>query len=484
MISNIIARKILILAANPKSTSRLRLDEEVREIDEGLYRSRHRDRFELVQRWAVRPRDIHRAMLEANPHIVHFAGHGAGEEGLIFEDDTGQPKFVTKEAIAGLFKLFADQVECVVLNGCYSEVQAETIAQHIPYVIGMPQAINDSAAVGFYDALGAGRPFDFAYKLGCNAIQMEGTSEHLIPTLISIQKPKSIEIEPSNQVSLISQHEYELLVKDILQARLIKNIPGKDFKVRQNTCYVGKSGYEHQISISTEMKIAGMRFLILVDCKNHSKLVEANEVLEFASRLEDIGAQKGVIVTTRGFQSGALQVAKAKGIALVIACDLEWEICMESPMREIHLHQNFVQKGLRFLCRSTKLDETRLSALYSESAESMRGIIRKFASSAEISEFRKIMWQRNGTDDYLTHGYIFISNSSVDHDIEVEQLTEGSIENNLFLTVRRDGLFSYITIDLATQQGELDLRSKIPSRHSILLRLQSLIDTLLNRKFQ
>jgi len=37
MSSNVVARKILILAANPKSTSRLRLDQEVREIDEGLY---------------------------------------------------------------------------------------------------------------------------------------------------------------------------------------------------------------------------------------------------------------------------------------------------------------------------------------------------------------------------------------------------------------------------------------------------------------
>ena len=44
-----------------------------------------------------------------------------------------------------------------MLNGCYSQVQAEAIAQHIPSVIGMSQAIGDRAAielaVGFYDAL-------------------------------------------------------------------------------------------------------------------------------------------------------------------------------------------------------------------------------------------------------------------------------------------------------------------------------------------
>ncbi|MCG8366278.1 MAG: CHAT domain-containing protein [Pseudanabaenales cyanobacterium] len=180
-------QKILILAANPKNTSQLRLDEEVREIDEGLRQAKHRDQFQLIQKWATRPRDIYRALLEETPTIVHFSGHGAGEDGLIFEDEVGQSKWVTGEALARLFKLFADQVECVVLNGCYSQLQAEAIALHIPYVIGMQQAIGDRAAitfaVGFYDALGAGRSLEFAYQLGCSAIQMEGIPEQLTPTL-------------------------------------------------------------------------------------------------------------------------------------------------------------------------------------------------------------------------------------------------------------------------------------------------------------
>jgi hypothetical protein len=116
-------QKILILAANPRKTSRLRLDEEVREIDAGLRQARHRDQFELVQKWATRPRDLYRALLAEKPQIVHFSGHGAGEEGLIFEDEQGQPKLVTGEALAKLFSLFADQIDCILLNGCYSQVQ-------------------------------------------------------------------------------------------------------------------------------------------------------------------------------------------------------------------------------------------------------------------------------------------------------------------------------------------------------------------------
>ena len=67
-------RRILILAANPQNTGTLRLDAEVREIQEGLQRSAGRDRFKVIAKWAVRTDDLRRALLEYEPHIVHFAG--------------------------------------------------------------------------------------------------------------------------------------------------------------------------------------------------------------------------------------------------------------------------------------------------------------------------------------------------------------------------------------------------------------------------
>jgi hypothetical protein len=152
---------------------------------------------------------MRRALLDCQPQIVHFSGHGVGiedvgppstrklaavsnsttePEGLMFEDETGQPKLVSGEAISSLFALFSDQIECVVLNACYSETQAKAIAQYMPYVVGMKQAIGDKAAIefaiGFYDALLAGRSIEFAHQLGCSAIQMAGIPEHLTPVLI------------------------------------------------------------------------------------------------------------------------------------------------------------------------------------------------------------------------------------------------------------------------------------------------------------
>ncbi|MBD2342136.1 GUN4 domain-containing protein [Calothrix sp. FACHB-156] len=233
-------KKILILTANPRGTTQLRFDEEVREIRAGLKQAEHRNEFVLESRWAVRPRDIQRAMLEVNPQIVHFSGHGAGDEGLVFEDEVGQAKLVDGEALAGLFELFADQVECVVLNSCYSEMQTEAITQHINYVIGMRKAIGDKSAiefaVGFYDALGAGRSVEFAYKFGCAAIGLSGTQEQLKPILKkkpNIYKKLIKTSLPEEELSVIYEDESEVHQMSYQQeyARLKSLLEDKKWKM-------------------------------------------------------------------------------------------------------------------------------------------------------------------------------------------------------------------------------------------------------------
>ncbi|WP_096608366.1 AAA-like domain-containing protein [Calothrix sp. NIES-2100] len=200
-------KKILVLSANPKNTARRRLDEEVREIQAGLERARIREQFEMITKWAVRPEDLRRSLLDHQPQIVHFSGHGEGDKGLVLEDDTGKLQLVSTDSLGRLFNLFQDSIECVVLNACYSEAQAEAIYQHINYVVGMNQAIGDRAAikfaVGFYDALGAGRSYDDAYEFGRIAIDLENIPEYATPVLKS-RKPPLTQQAPQPEISSLS----------------------------------------------------------------------------------------------------------------------------------------------------------------------------------------------------------------------------------------------------------------------------------------
>ena len=199
MNDSIILKTILLLAANPKGTVSLRLQEEEREIKERLRLAGY-GKVPISSTGATRPRDLQQAMLDFKPQVVHFTGHGVGQDGLAFEDVTGQLKLVSSEALANLFQLFSERVECVVLNACYSEFQAKAISKHISYVIGMSRAIGDRAAiefsVGFYTALGAGESIEFAYELGCNAIQLEGIPENLTPILL--RKARLNRVHPLN----------------------------------------------------------------------------------------------------------------------------------------------------------------------------------------------------------------------------------------------------------------------------------------------
>ena len=97
--------------------------------------------------------------------------HGTGRGELCLESQRGDTQLVSPRALAALFRQFTTQVKCVVLNACYSRIQARAIARYVDCVIGMKQAIGDRAAiafaVGLYQALGAGCRVEMAYKLGC-----------------------------------------------------------------------------------------------------------------------------------------------------------------------------------------------------------------------------------------------------------------------------------------------------------------------------
>src|SRR5262249_17885155 len=152
-----------------------------------LERASKRHNLRVVLEVAVTDDDLRRALLEYGPEIVHFSGHGAGRQGLVFEE-FGEPLFISGDALAGLLGLCLNHVRCVVLNACYSDVQARSVGSVVDFVIGMSRAIGDTAAIkfstGFYDALASGRSYADAFHLGCNAISLRGIPESLTPTLL------------------------------------------------------------------------------------------------------------------------------------------------------------------------------------------------------------------------------------------------------------------------------------------------------------
>ena len=193
-------RNVLILEANPKDTSPLRLSEEIKIISDARKRSKRREEFGIEVRTSATGSDLRRALIECKPAIVHVCGHGSATQGIVFENETtGAAQIISTDALADTFRLSKNTV-CVVFNVCHSEIQAEQVVKHIPYAIGMNTAISDEAAVkfseGFYDGVFGGENFGDSYEWGVNAIYTAGIPEHSTPRL----KVKEPQLTPCQRV--------------------------------------------------------------------------------------------------------------------------------------------------------------------------------------------------------------------------------------------------------------------------------------------
>ncbi len=177
--------KVLLLAANPDED--LQLNEEVRAVQEAIQASEHREHIELIPRIASRPRDLLRAIIDLRPPVVHFSGHGDPQTAIYLQDDAGDARPVTGEALRKVFAAARD-VRVVVLASCYSAAQAEAIRMSVDCVIGMEHDFGDLSArafsSAFYGALASGRSVADAFDLGRASIAAEGLDDDATPKLL------------------------------------------------------------------------------------------------------------------------------------------------------------------------------------------------------------------------------------------------------------------------------------------------------------
>ena len=181
------SHKVLFLSSDPKNTSRLRLDTEQREICEKIALSKYRDNIEFKPQVSLRAQDFSQAILDFEPTVVHFSGHGSKSGSICLEDNIGNAKPIDAKALGLLFSNFTGHIKCVILNACHSAVQSSEISNHIDYVVGMSDSIGDDAAtafsVGFYQGIGAGKSIPESFQLGVTQIAMIDIQEHLKPQL-------------------------------------------------------------------------------------------------------------------------------------------------------------------------------------------------------------------------------------------------------------------------------------------------------------
>ena len=84
-------------------------------------------------------------------------------------------------------------------------------------------------------------------------------------------------------------------------------------------------GGEYEIDVLVKQSLFREAVItILVECKHLTRPVEREDVLVLGAKLQDVGAHKGMLFSTSGFQSGAIKFADKRGIATVTVTDGKW----------------------------------------------------------------------------------------------------------------------------------------------------------------
>ena len=73
----------------------------------------------------------------------------------------------------------------------------------------------------------------------------------------------------------------------------------------------------YQIDGYIEYDVMGITYKTLLECKHQKDSIKREDIERLYSRIQSCGVHKGILVSSSSFQSGAMEFAKAHGIALI-----------------------------------------------------------------------------------------------------------------------------------------------------------------------
>lgn len=111
----------------------------------------------------------------------------------------------------------------------------------------------------------------------------------------------------------VTAHEFERMVVAFLQGM---GTQLKDFRIEHQTPVSSPDG-EFNIDATARFEGLGADFLVLVECKHHKDSIKRELVQVLADKVSAVRAQKGMLFSTAPFQSGAVEYAVSRRIALV-----------------------------------------------------------------------------------------------------------------------------------------------------------------------
>jgi restriction system protein len=131
----------------------------------------------------------------------------------------------------------------------------------------------------------------------------------------------------------INPEEFELLVKNWFDAA---SGECASYESSHREKINGLDG-TFEIDVTLRFRLfSGADFLVICECKKHKNPIKRETVQILYSRMQSLGAQKAILVSTSSFQSGAKEFANAHGIALIEVCSGSLAYVQNSISQNMH----------------------------------------------------------------------------------------------------------------------------------------------------
>ena len=124
---------------------------------------------------------------------------------------------------------------------------------------------------------------------------------------------------------------YEMLTEEIFE-KLRKNSP---FSSVERNVKIPTPHGDREIDILLKTISFDMEIRTMVECKNHTRKVDVKYLDAIVSKMKDVKANKAVIVSSKGFTSGAKSKAREYDVMLCVAQEAlndNWNIDIEIPI--------------------------------------------------------------------------------------------------------------------------------------------------------
>lgn len=142
-----------------------------------------------------------------------------------------------------------------------------------------------------------------------------------------------LDMASQDYVRSLSPNEFEKHCMSILLG-FAKETGLQNFTIDHNV-KIGSHDGSYQIDVFATFYVMKMSFKVLCECKQYKNSIKREVISALYQKLLSLGMQKGVLMATASFQSGAIKFAREHGIALIKVYDYSYEHFSHSSENDV-----------------------------------------------------------------------------------------------------------------------------------------------------